>query len=410
MKTHYAFIFFFTPFFLVGNYPKAVINVPVADLLGQPIHTTHAALLPEQAYNNIPLCSNPINSLSACPRLHQALYNDIVEVIKTTEHEACIKITQSYYLSGQSNVPQSHYWILKKNITLLDDIQHAINLQHVPQPITFESCQFNLMQENCITLTQPHYDPVLKTTFSAGTRFIQTSSLPKKKSNIEVFAINYQTCKELRIKIPINKCMITCSTKNLSARIDDYVALLKQWAHIKKGYIPYTWGGTSFTYTVNNNFKEQTHQTDNSDYAVYAYENDHHCPKSGFDCSGAIARAAQICGIAYFCKNTSTIAQCLSPLQYEQSLAAGDLILIKGHVMVVSDITKNLLIEARAYSHGYGKLHEIALKDVFADITTYDDLMKAYGNKQTIKRKDKKGNVRDTFTSLQLFSMATVAK
>jgi cell wall-associated NlpC family hydrolase len=336
----------------------------------------------------------------------------MVEVVKTTEQEAYIKITQSYYLNGQSPEPQSHYWVLKKNITLFDDLeQHALDLHHVPAPIAFsdgDNCH-NLIQENIVTLTQPHYDPTLKITFSAGTRFVQAPSKHKKKS-VEVYAIDYQTYKEHRIKIPCTQCVFSNLPKEAPARITDYVNLLKQWAHIKKGYIPYTWGGTSFTYTVHNNFKEQAYKTNNSDYAFYSYENDKHCPKSGFDCSGVIARAAQICGIPYFCKNTSTIAQSLTPLQKEQVLAVGDLILIKGHVMVVSDLAKNLLIEARAYSHGYGKLHEIALKDVFADITTYDDLMNVYFNKQIVKRKDKKGNVRDTFTNLQLFSMASVIK
>jgi hypothetical protein len=51
---------------------------------------------------------------------------------------------------------------------------------------------------------------------------------------------------------------------------------------------------------------------------------------------------------------------------------------------------------------------EIPLSEVFEDIETYKDLCDAYYDKKVIKRKDKQGKVRDTFTNLQLYSMASV--
>ena len=78
--------------------------------------------------------------------------------------------------------------------------------------------------------------------------------------------------------------------------------------------------------------------------------------------------------------------------------------------MIVSDITKNLLIEARSYGHGYGKLHEISIDQVFEGIETYKDLCDAYYEKKVVKRKDKDGKIRDTFSNLQLFSMMSVWK
>jgi hypothetical protein len=86
----------------------------------------------------------------------------------------------------------------------------------------------------------------------------------------------------------------------------------------------------------------------------------------------------------------------------------GDLILVRGHVMIVSDTTKNLLIEARSYGHGYGKLHEIPIGEVFENINTYKDLSEACFGKKVIKRKDKEGKVRDSFSNVQLFSMKSV--
>lgn len=388
---------------------KAVINVPFTDLIGQPIQTIYPDKSPQAGYDEIVRQAEPTR---ACPRLHQALYNDIVEVIKTTQDEACIRIAHTYYLIPSSPTPQTQYWMLKKNITLLDDLTaHNIAHDHLPDPINFiDTNHLALNHADVVTLTQPHYDSKLHTTFSVGTRFVRIPlsqrNKRKRSSYYTVFAIDYKTLKEHTIKIPQQKCIITDHTKTHNERITDYVNLLKKWAHLKQGCIPYTWGGTSFTNHIQGNFKEKTHTTDNGDYVFYEYEKDTQCPKSGFDCSGVIVRAAQICGIPYFAKNTATIAHALAPLSTEQTLSAGDLILIRGHVMIVSDVQKNLLIEARSYGHGYGKLHEIPINKVFEGIENYKDLTDAFFNKTVIKRKDIQGKVRDTFANLQLFPMA----
>ena len=392
---------------------KAVINVPIADLLGQQITTLIPNSSAEQLYATIPVCSGEIKSSIACPRLHQLLYNDIVEVLKIVDDEACIRIAQGYYLIPSSQQPQTTYWMLRKNLTLLDDIAAKnIPITHIPPSIDFSDAGNAAL--NCptvTTLTEPHYDSTLHTTFSAGTRFVKTSSPAKKRSStINVFAINYEKMKSHTIKIPITKCIISDCTKTNDQRIGDFVTLLKKWAHLKNGHIPYVWGGTSFIKPLHTNFKEVTKTGHNGDYSFYEYEKDIQSPKTGFDCSGIILRAAQISSIPYFCKNTTTIAQCLKVLEREQELQNGDLILIKGHVMIVSDMNKNLLIEARSYGHGYGKIHEIPINQVFEGIETYKDLCDAYYEKKVVKRKDKNGKVRDTFSTVQLFSMMSVWK
>ena len=389
---------------------KAVINVPIADLLGSPITTVRPDENIDIAYNNIPLCSAQTNSSFTCPRLHQLLYNDIVELIKINNDEAFIRTTHAFYMTPSSPTPQTDYWTLKKNITLLDDITNNIPLDHIPEPIAFTNK--NNMTSNNIntaTLQEPYYCATLKTNFSVGTRFLCTPLTKKKQnSSITVYAIDYKTMQEHHISIPRKKCILTNQTKTNNERITDYVNLLKQWTCTKNGCIPYVWGGTSFTHPTQGSFKEVTQTTNNSDYTFYQYNKNENTPKNGFDCSGVILRATQICGLPYFCKNTTTIAQCLKPLNKEQQLIDGDLILVKGHVMAVSDIKNNLLIEARSYSHGYGKLHEIPINEVFEGIETYKDLCNAYFDKRIIKRKDKQGKIRDTFTNLQLLSIASV--
>lgn len=388
---------------------KAVICVPIADLLGQPITTIFPDLPAEQSYNSIGMCATQITSLISCPRLHQLLYNDIIDVIKETEDEVCIQIPHAYYLTSSSTVPQNHYWTLKKNICNLDHISRSsIDPSSLPNSIDFADTNHTaLYNPDTVTLTEPYYHSKLKIIFSAGTRFTKTTTpIKKRASTIEVFIIDYPRMKQQTLKLPLTKCMIHNDHTTKEQRITDFVCLLKKWAHCKKGHIPYVWGGTSFSQPIHGKFKEITKTSSRGDYSFYDYEKNNRQPKNGFDCSGLILRAAQICGIPYFCKNTTTIAQCLPPLTSNDKLNTGDLILIKGHVMIVSDIAKNLLLEARAYGHGYGKLHEIPLNQVFDGIETYNDLWNAYHEKKVIKRKDKEGKIRDSFSNLQLFSMS----
>jgi predicted DNA-binding protein YlxM (UPF0122 family) len=96
---------------------------------------------------------------------------------------------------------------------------------------------------------------------------------------------------------------------------------------------------------------------------LYEYEKDIYSPKSGFDCSGLILPAAQICGIPYFCKNTAIIP------------------------------------------HTIGSRVTTTRNQVFDNIKTYQDLLDAYCKKGIVKRKDKQEKIRDIFSNLQLFSM-----
>ncbi|MGB8367272.1 MAG: hypothetical protein WCD44_02830, partial [Candidatus Babeliales bacterium] len=157
-------------------------------------------------------------------------------------------------------------------------------------------------------------------------------------------------------------------------------------------YIPYVWGGFSFTSTK----KISSFSLKNEKIVS---------PKTGFDCAGIIARSAQICNIPYFYKNTTTIKQFLSPITHINNLMPGDIIWIPGHVMVIADLKNNTLIEARGYNHGYGKIHEIPLSEEFKGISTYKELFNIYQNKKTITRLDHKGNEQEKINNLLLLRL-----
>lgn len=405
----FSIYFLFNFFISVCPLQKAVICVSIADLTGQPLYSLDPYKTVEQIYSSIPVCGVN-NSLYSCARLHQLLYNEIVEVIRFTDNEACIKVMNSYYSTDTQKAPQSNYWTLKKNIILLSDIQNHIDQSHIPTPINFQDKTHDgIHAKNTITLNEPHHDEKLQCTFSAGTRFI-SAAINHKQRICDTYAIDYKNMKELHIKIPRHKCIIFNENTPQEERINNFITILKKWAHNKKGFIPYVWGGTSYTYTLKSPFKESTHVTPNGNALYYEYEKDIHYPKSGLDCSGLILRAAQLCGIPYFYKNSTVLAQSMEPLQSQDILSNGDIIFIKGHVMVVSDIQKNLLIEARGYSHGYGKVHEIPLSTVFEGINTYKDLTDAFFQKKIIRRKDNKEIIRDSFGHFQLFPLKNVWK
>lgn len=102
-------------------------------------------------------------------------------------------------------------------------------------------------------------------------------------------------------------------------------------------------------------------------------------------------RAAQTCGLPYFFQNTTTLALNLKKLDpnSNETIEIGDLIWFKGHVMIISDIKNNKIIESVGYGSGWGKVHEIELNKIFYGIDTINDLLKYYQQQKTLKRINK---------------------
>ncbi len=367
---------------------KAIVIVPIADLAVTPILKT------TNAYDNM-----PVYAKNRCKRIHQLLYNEVVEIINTRGDEVRIKIANVFYITHTLHKPQTTYWTHKKNIITFDKIQkHSINPTHIPAPINFQDSDHHaLCDKNIVTLLKPFYNRATKQTFSAGTRFVCAPQPTRtRKQYIKAYAIDYNKMKQYIMRIPLKSCILYDPKKMLHERLDDFVGILQAWAHKAPDCIAYVWGGCSFTDTVPTTFDRVAFSEEKNSY-YYERKNDTHIPKTGFDCTGMVFRAAQQCGIPYFCKNTTTIPQFIPRLGENDSIAVGDLIVVRGHVMVVANKEKNTLIEARAYPHGYGKVQEIALRKVFQGIHSYKDLYKAYQEKRALKRIDKGGKVRDVF-------------
>lgn len=69
---------------------KAIIIVPVADLIGAPVSNI-------KTYKRLPLCGGKINPFEACIRMNQLLFNVIVEVLEQKNNQVKITIPHLFY-------------------------------------------------------------------------------------------------------------------------------------------------------------------------------------------------------------------------------------------------------------------------------------------------------------------------
>jgi cell wall-associated NlpC family hydrolase len=104
------------------------------------------------------------------------------------------------------------------------------------------------------------------------------------------------------------------------------------------------------------------------------------------DCAGMISLATRACGINYRPKNTTAIKRFGTQISDMGHLQNGDIIYVPGHVLVVSDIKRNLAIEARGYGSGTGKVQELPLNTLFKGIETYADLFGIIKEKKPLTR------------------------
>ncbi len=391
---------------------KALVVVPVADLLGAPIKTFGIAPTVKESYQNIALCGGKNNSSQGCPRIHQALFNEEVEIISLNEGkngddgEVCIAYEPVFFITHTLHKPQNLFWTSAKNIKLLATLKKKnVLLEHIPATPSFKS---HAHEQNfpTIVLKKPFFDASLNLTFSAGTRFVIDTSNGDEK-NYLAFVLDTITLSERLTPIPKNYA-VPVVAKAPQEAIRCFVALLKEWAHCPHGQIAYVWGGCSFSQCCpEHDFTETEINNNGKTATVCICSSCNVCPQTGPDCAGLILLAAQICGIPYFFKNTYTLAHYLKPLRHHDTLHEGDLIWIPGHVMVVSDIKNNLLIEARGYSHGFGIVHEIPLSKVFAGIHTYEHLKHAYANQSHLARMNKQGVIVENIKHCKLLRLSS---
>lgn len=411
MKNHGSIFTFIIISFLYiqlsAKYPVwAVTCVPVTDVVGQPLRVASSAT---PAFKNIPLCSLSTAS-PLCPRLHQLLFNEVVEILAEQGNQVQVAISNLFFISNaDTKRHNTRYWGLKNNFIPLSSLENqGINVQNIPEALSFTP-EKSTTEQTIVSLITPWHEPSSNRTFSAGTRFV-VNPAKNTPNTFAAYMLNSQGTNMEIFQIPRSACLLHNAAKTPHACIKDFTRILRTWAHMKNGFIPYVWGGCSVATLIP---EREAFTADNLNIGTitdtcYAYPSLGTCTvKTGLDCTGLASRAAQIAGIPYYLKNSITVATCLEPLQVTDSLTEGDIIWVPGHVMVVSNLEKNLLVEARHYAHGYGKVQEIKLSHVLLNMQTYQDLVDAFLRKQTIQRIDKNGKVRNTYKNWKILRIAS---
>ncbi len=340
---------------------QAVVIVPVADLLLQPMFRSMQQDVVHNVvdeYNKIPASWNSLVEKYACPRVHQLLFNEIVSIIEENDYEYCVDISQSFFQNLSDEEPQTYYWTLKNNLLPLDLLSEE-QQQKLPKPVDFRN-PCSLHDPNIITLVYPFADTT-GLTFSAGTRFVIDSCFG------DIIHVNFYNPAKNYIdvlSIPSNLCINSTNYPTQAMKRKAFVTLLRTWVRNYK--IPFVWGGCSFLSC--------------SETILESY-----IPYSGFDVSGLILRSMHIVGLPYFYKNSMTAARYLKPLDEQDEIQEGDLIVVPKGLFVLTNAKLGLVTACMGTTVGYGTLIEIPLEKLFFGVHSFADLHEAYLKKKSLK-------------------------
>lgn len=381
---------------------EAVIMVPVADCLGESLERIHKRE-PEVMYETLPLCTN--GSSYSCPRINQLLFNQRITVLEETSNEVKIQLPHLFFQLKDNPQRLNICWTKKKYILYIDQLKrYGIDIRKIPPSCDAEK---NLVPENAIvTLIVPHYNKKINLHFSAGTRFVRAPSNDPSHPYQPVYALNPKTMTINTLLLPKNKLLIT-KGKSQQEKQACFVKILKKWAHRPQGFIPYVWGGNSIRrFCQLDTFSQIADKYD----TIWYKRHDSYFPHTGLDCAGMIILAAQLCGIPFYLKNSTAIKRNLREIKPHEPLEVGDIIWIPAHVMVVADMKKGTIIEARHYNHGYGKVHELPLAALFQGITSFKALRIAMEQNQPLLRLDAEEKVVQTISDVKILKLRSVWK
>lgn len=372
---------------------EAFVNVPVANIATKSLSYLAKEVSLEELYNNF--ANSPETGPDSCARVHQLLFNEKINIINQKDQEVEFEIPNVFYLDPSNN-KVNKFWTLKKYIILLKKLSDEQS-ELIPDILADFSKSKIFFYDNILTLILPWQDDITKRSYSIGTRLVRVKNL----DNEEQYAVKIldQNLFPVISYIPKKLCLrYFPKDKNESKKL--FISILKKWAQLN---IPYVWGGGSCIKKYQETKFILNSQKQNDAQITNWIRPEEEKPYTGFDCSGLVLKAAQISYLPYFYKNTVTLAANLKKLDYDDVIQDGDLIWHKGHVMIVSDVQNNLLIEAVGYSSGYGQVHEISLDKVFLSINNYNDLLEVYKNKLTLKRLNVRNEISNQITEFYIY-------
>lgn len=366
----------------------------------------------------LPLCESkdlPVSpEIGKCPRAHQGLYNEKIKLLEADGD--CVKIAFDsiiYGLDEKTKKVINTFWVYKKYIIPLVTLEENNLLQAVPSSV--------YAQEPTIFLIYP-FSSEIGEVFSVGTRFkrVQEKDNLNHNGQISEYAViiaDYEQNKIIVDYIPVDCARVEIRDQddkqarklfveiinNLVDRVSRIDKKLDNASEVDlECVIPYVWGGSSF---VGEYPDEKFYKKGDDKDAVWHRDGKLGEIYSGYDCSELVMRMAKMSGIDFKCKTTAIMEKLKKPLAKDGKLENGDIIWIPGHVMIVSNIEGNELIEAVGYSSGYGCVRKMELKNNFDGIETYDQLLEAYYSGKPIVRLKKDGLALKKYDNFKILKL-----
>lgn len=347
---------------------EAVCIVPVADLLGRQLGEQESD---HQACYDTLIMDGPCESVK---RIDQLMFNEQVTIVQTVGDECHIRVPGHYYCSRTDATLHNDYWTLTKNLATLDTLDDRTIVPDVS----------NNSSSKIICLREPFHDYKHYRLYSIGTRFV----LDAEQDSTDYYRVRVFT-KQLHtshLYIPKSSCINT-SLLNDNEKTQLFLQILNELACPESGGVPYVFGGCSFVKPYGH---RRTLSASNGKTLVNASPVSHAC-HSGFDCSSLVMRIAQTAGLPWKLKNSSAMHNYLKPLAPAESVENGDLLFIPGHIMIIADKDKSLLIEARTKLHGYGCVHCIPFNHEFKGVNTLADLIECHLTQKPVVRLNASG-------------------
>jgi cell wall-associated NlpC family hydrolase len=390
----------------------AMVGAPIVEAVGGSIAQSGYKGDPEPVYRRIPLAAVDYRD-GSCARLHQLLLHEIVKVEQEEQYEVKVALCSTYYQLKNEQEKRCTFWVLKKNIIPLAELPNTVFAPEVclPTPISYQKrLPLKNYATRCVTLLAPYHDAATGQNFSAGTRFAITQSRTATRASQEYEVYAYDPEKKDFVVTTIPAALVVLQRRRTHQEaLQLFVRVVRAWAHLADGVIPYVWGGCSFVHFDSQDIlQEQTEQWGARRARYFVRPGYDHIPKTGLDCSGLVLRAAQIAGLPYYFKNTTTLESNLKPLAVSQQLENGDLMFFPGHVVVITDVENNLCVEARGYASGYGKVQEISIDRLFLETKNFEDLVKAYHNKRPLTLLARSGDKYAQVLGVKLLKLASI--
>lgn len=354
----------------------AVVRVSVADMLMN-VASYYTSAMPKALYKSLPLSCEPKGF--PCVRVHQMLFNELFFDVVCVNTECSGKIENAFYgYNAEKNQPLNSYCSLSNNMMFLAELIQKKLIKYVPAPLVISK-----HSPKILTLKLPWKDVATGMQFSVGTRFVRAS----KHDRVHSFAVkyvNFDQMEPVSAFIPKDRCLLN-ELRNQQEVRSEMIALIRSWIqHASPRIIPYVLGGSSYLSGVDDTKPYLKEQSILGQKAAVYKRKETSKPCWGFDCSELLWRAAQIVGIHYPWKSSLMVERFLKPLSSGQLVEVGDVIWVPGHVMIVSDVANDKLIESVGYKSGFGKVHEIALKDRIKDCSTYTKLVRLMRTRQSL--------------------------